>query len=190
MNKLTKVKRGEMYNRHIKILFLFIVFSFVFTKAIAPEGDSKSRKINKYKYYELEEGGQDYSELRDKLSLNEDDSVRVKIRLRGVKSKKGKGVKKFGAEIKVNESVRSIEFAKNSSKIEHRSGWVYSKSGIWFLDINLSDTDKFQILPIKSKSGKISKVSKNIFVRITAEKLKRKEKSKKILDTVNKESNY
>ena len=190
MNKLTKVKREQMYNRYYNILFLLVVFSFVFTKAISPEGDAKSKKINQYKYYELKEDGQDYSRLRDKLGLNEDDSVRVKVRLRAVKSKKGKGAKRFGAEIKVNESARSIEFAKNGSKIEHRSGWVYTESGIWFLDINLSSTDKFQILPIKSRSGKVSKVSKNIFVRVTAEKLRRKEKTKKILDTVNKESKY
>ena len=114
MNKLTKVKRAEMYSKHIKILFLFIIFSFAFTKVIVPEGSEKSKKINKYKYYEIKEDGQSYFNLKDKLSLNEDDSIRVKIRLRAVKSKKGKGTKKFGAEIKVNEGIRNIEFTNHT----------------------------------------------------------------------------
>lgn len=189
MNKLTKVKRGKMYSKYIKIAFLIITFSFSFGKVINPDNSEKSKKINQYKYYELNDG-RGYSNLKDKLSLSDDDSVRVKIRLRAVKSGKGKSLKKFGAEIKINEYLKSIEFAKDGSKIEHKPGWVYTESGIWFLDMNLSSEDGFEIIPIKTKSGKISKVSKNIFVRVTAEKLERKEKSKKILDTVNKESKY
>ena len=173
----------------VSLVYFLIGINLIHAKIHSPRGEESKIKLkinNKERtYYKLDKSGLNYKNVGKHVEVG--DSIRIGIHSRTNKAQTGKKIRNYGFSVQIgDDKSQVIRYRKEAGDVvsNDRPGWVYTKSGIWYLYLPAKKNGyKIIINPLKGNPA-------GTYIRISSNQLGKKEGSLKLLKTVNSKNSW